>query len=114
MGKIKVTRPDLKNSFGNRIFCCGYCDLQYIMWHDARFYNCGVYGWNYDCYVNYDYNICITTGYRGMFGKRISVELIESYSKKAADISYKDADYAEKRKELENNFYMELIKLLRQ
>ena len=81
--KIKITRNILKNRF-SKIFCCGYCDLQYIF-HNLRpyYYNCGIYGWNYDVYANYCEDIAITTGYRGMFGTRIPAEIIKHFETEA-------------------------------
>jgi len=65
--KIKVTKKDLTGRYG-KIYWCGYCDLQPLFSSsDATFYNCGVYGWNYDGFI-IDDNTVITSGYRGMFG----------------------------------------------
>lgn len=84
--KTKTTIKSIRNSYKN-IYYCGYCDLQDIMrYREPNFYNCGVYGWNCDIYVNFMKDIAITTGYRNMTGKRIPTELIEKYSKTAKNI----------------------------
>ena len=86
MSKIKTTNKYIKAVWGN-VYRCGYCDLQYIMrGEEPVYYNCGVYGWNYDVYCDYKRNIAITTGYRNMTGKQIPSELIEKYSKIAKEI----------------------------
>jgi len=110
MSKVRVSIKEVKNSF-RKVFCCGYCDLQYIFITSPHMYNCGVYGWNCDVYCNYQYDIAITTGYRNMTGERIPSELLEKYNKLASMISYKDNDYMDKRYTLENDFWKELNSL---
>lgn len=79
------------NNF-KKVYCCGYCDLQYIMrYNEPQYYNSGVYGWNCDIYVDYKNDIAISTGYRNMRGESIPKELIEKYSVIAESI-YKDWD----------------------
>ena len=81
--KIKVTRKDIRNSF-RHVFSCGYCDLQNIFNGESpRFYNCGVYGWNFDCYEVYGLTIC--TGYRNMPGR--TARNISHYEKLAREIA---------------------------
>jgi hypothetical protein len=66
-------------------------------------WNDGIYGWNYSIY-EIDYNTCVLTGYRGMFGSRIDRATYKKYEKKAKDIyngvkvPYKNLSY-EKRQE---------------
>lgn len=68
--KVKVTRKEIEEGF-RKIYRCGYCDLQPLFSSsDAKFYNAGVYGWNYDG-VMIDVNTIILTGYRGMFGESL-------------------------------------------
>lgn len=110
MSKLRVSIKDVKNSF-TKVFRCGYCDLQYIMYSNPYFYNSGVYGWNCDIYVSYGHDIAITTGYRNMAGYRIPSELIEKYNKIASAIDWKDTEYREKRLQIENDFFNELAKL---
>jgi hypothetical protein len=114
MAKIKTTNKYINQVWGN-VYRCGYCDLQYIMrGEDPVYYNCGVYGWNYDAYCDYKRNIAITTGYRNMTGRVIPNELINRYSEIAKDIlkDYWNKPYEEVQKALaENreNFFEELI-----
>ena len=50
MAKIKTTNKYIKQVW-KHVYRCGYCDLQYIMRGDEpMYYNCGIYGWNYDVY----------------------------------------------------------------
>lgn len=63
MTKRKVTGKWLKDNLN--CISVGYCDLQYLLQYESPlYYNCGVYGWNYDVYVIGNYALC--TGYRGM------------------------------------------------
>lgn len=83
--KIKTTNPYINTLF-SKVYRCGYCDLQDIVTIEPTYYNCGVYGWNYDAYIDYRNDLAITTGYRNMTGKRIPDELIVEYSEKARAI----------------------------
>jgi hypothetical protein len=100
-----------------KVWCCGYCDLQYIMDRDdARFYNAGVYGWNCDIYIDWENDAAITTGYRNMRGERIPDEIITKYSDEAKRIKAgaSAVTYSETRAALEANkraFYNELAAL---
>lgn len=86
MSKIKTTRKEINNMFSN-VFYCGYCDLQHIISKsEAVYYNCGVYGWNFDVFIDYPTDTAITTGYRNMTGRRIPSEIIEKYSSAAKEI----------------------------
>ena len=91
----------------NKVFRCGYCDLQYIYkYQEANFFNRGVYGWNCDIYTDNKKGIAITTGYRNMTGKCIPSELIEKYSKTAdLIVNYEGriAPFEEVLKKLEEN-----------
>lgn len=114
MAKIKTTNKYIKTVWNN-VFRCGYCDLQYIMkGEEPVYYNCGVYGWNYDVYCDYKRNIAITTGYRNMTGRPMPEGLIEKYSNIAKEIckDYWNKPYDELRAELEQNrenFFEELL-----
>lgn len=111
--KTKTTMKHITNMYDN-VYCCGYCDLQYIMrMVEPNYYNCGVYGWNCDIYTDYSKGIAITTGYRNMRGKMIPMEIIDKYSKIAEAIS-KDwsKPYDIVRAELEvnrENFFNEIL-----
>lgn len=84
--KIETTMKAIRNNY-RKVFRCGYCDLQYIYrYTDPIFYNCGVYGWNCDIYVDFKRDIAITTGYRNMAGVCIPSEILEKYSNIAKEI----------------------------
>lgn len=84
--KKQTTIKFIKGYF-NKVFYCGYCDLQYIFrYEEPQYYNSGVYGWNCDIYTDYARDIAITTGYRNMTGKRIPDEIIEKYTAEAKAI----------------------------
>ena len=114
IGKMKTTRKQLNRCF-SRIFWCGYCDLQNILRDDSpKFYNCGIYGWNYDVYDLG--NIAITTGYRGMFGEEIPDEILAKYDKEARQViedtqwmNY--GEYVAKMGDIRDRFIAELKKL---
>ena len=111
--KIKTTRKNINNNY-RKVFCTGYCDLQYIMRNfDATYYNSGVYGWNYDVYIDAATDIAITTGYRGMFGVRIPSEILEKYTTAAKKI-LQNLPFGEWQEEIDKNrvaFFKELNNL---
>ena len=112
--KTKTTMKAIKNNW-SKVFKTGYCDLQYIFHNESpTYYNCGVYGWNCDIYTDFQRDIAITTGYRGMIGKQIPRELIEKYENIAKEILESNKSYEEMQEELYNNrenFLEELNKL---
>lgn len=74
MGKVETTRKALTNAFPEK-WCVslGYCELQdYLKFFRPTFFTHGIYGWNFDGYLFDD--ILITTGYRGMIGKRLEYD----------------------------------------
>ena len=84
--KIKATRKQINYVWRN-VYCAGYCDLQYIMrGYEPRYYNSGVYGWNWDAYTDAKTDAVITTGYRNMVGERVPNELIEKYTERAKEV----------------------------
>ena len=111
--KIKVTNKILKNNYF-KLWRVGYCDLQYIMQgYEPRFYNAGVYGWNFDVFESPDGRAVISTGYRNMQGVRIPSAIIDKYNKKVTAINarYDFRDYDKKQKALEKmrvKFWQEL------
>lgn len=71
-GKQKVSRSRIKDRY-SRIFSCGYCAMCNIIsvcQFEEVGYTCGYLGWNYDV-IELNAYTCVTTGYRGMFGKDI-------------------------------------------
>lgn len=80
--KYRTTAKAIRQNCSN-VVCAGYCDLQTILRnHSPSAYTCGIYGWNFDVYHVYD--ITITTGYRGMVGRRANN--IDIYEAKAREI----------------------------
>lgn len=81
MLKAKVTNQELRN--GYFVIAIGYCGAQNILtYQGARYYNYGVYGWDYDAY-ELDYNLAICTGYRPI------KSIPEKLNKQAAEVVYK-------------------------
>ena len=105
--KIKTTNKYIKAMYRN-VFSCGYCDLQEITRgiDEPIYYNCGVYGWNYDGYVDYRTDTAITTGYRNMTGARIPSEILKKYTEKAKKIreKYSFSEWDKEKKALEKNY----------
>ena len=73
--KTRITKTGIKNIYGNRIYRLPYNFIniidKYINLH-PRFYNSGVYGWNYDLVeveVN-GYKVALVYGYRVDIGKK--------------------------------------------
>lgn len=79
--KTKISMTWLKSMYpGYKIFRCGYVDLDPLINSDEfTYYNCGVYGWNCDIYVNHSNELIITTGYRNMRGDLIPRALLDKY-----------------------------------
>lgn len=98
----------------SKVLRCGYCDLQKIMrFENPVYYNCGVYGWNCDIFVDFKNDIAITTGYRNMRGESIDSAIIDKYNQKADQIEsqFDWTKYEEKKQafyELVEEFYKEL------
>lgn len=107
MYKFKTTRKTLVNMFPDTIRL-GYCSAQFLLYYQSPIaYTCGVYGWNFDFYnVN---GKGISTGYRGMFGKKVSYELTREYEKKAEMIVNDYKMPYEERRERVNNLLSEYI-----
>ena len=114
--KERTTMKSIRNNW-NKVFKCGYCELQDIMkYHEPQYYNAGVYGWNCDIYVDYGKDIAITTGYRNMTGKDIPRELLNKYSEIARNIDTNllERTFPEVKAEFEQNienFFNELNNL---
>lgn len=108
MAKAKTTRKWINANYN--CISVGYCALEYLLrYQEARFYTCGVYGWNCDVYTFGDY--AITTGYRGMIDNCKYVELSASeYNKKAEKIIEANfMNYEESRKQV-NKLLEEFLK----
>lgn len=114
--KQQTTMTSIKGRFG-KLYQVGYCDLQNIFKYvEPQYYNCGVYGWNCDIYVDYGKNLAISSGYRNMRGKQIPREIWKKYDEIAREI-LKDTfkkSYEEIQAKLEENrenFLNEIINL---
>ena len=117
MNKIKISMLDIPVP-KSRVFRAGYCDLCDILPKEsAQFYNCGVYGWNCDIYVNYLYDIAITTGYRNMRGEHLPSEILKKYAARGRELyenQWTDPDYRNKKDLLIVDFWRELNDYLKE
>lgn len=106
MKKIE-TSMKICNGF-RHVYRVGYCDLQYIAPRtmiEPQYYNCGVYGWNCDLYVDYSSDTIITTGYRNTRGASVPAELLDKYSARAGEIEKTNfKTWNEKQKAYHENF----------
>lgn len=97
----------------NHVYRAGYCDLSKICKHiEPQYYNAGSYGWNCDIYVDNQYNIMISTGYRNMRGKTIPSDVLQKYDNIAVDIINNRYSYEKEcqlLKENYNNFLQEMV-----
>ena len=85
MSKIKVSTEALKEHYNN-IIVAGYCDLQDLLsYEEPTYYNCGLYGWNFDGYI-VDNDTIIITGYRNLNGNYRNYELTRKYNEFAKQI----------------------------
>lgn len=98
--KQKATRNTIKRNYNN-ILNVGYANLQNLLRYDeAKFYNAGVYGWNWNAY-ELDKNTCIITGYRNTLGNDIDHNYIVKINNKAREIVKDSISYEDKIKQLE-------------
>ena len=101
MSKTKASVKFMKDYFeGQPILHIGYSDLSTLLrFHSPIFYNCGVYGWNFDAYeVN---GVAIITGYRNTFGKSVNYDLVREYEMKARKIEMGNRSYEEWKNDFE-------------
>lgn len=89
--KTKITRKQVNESGMSLI-----ADTQVLLYYQKpTYYNCGVYGWNWDCYVFY------TTGYKTYF-------VLNGYRNFPSNRVYPDYDfvrgYEEKAREIQKDF----------
>lgn len=90
--KTHVTNPQLKRHY-DIMLSVEYCELQSLLSYETpRFYNAGLYGWNFDVYTffvetkNGIKSVAISTGYRNKQGKMIAYELVKEYNNKAHEV----------------------------
>ena len=99
--KSTITRKDINFYYDNVLVCNEIQNL--LSYENARFYNCGVYGWNWDAYTFG--NTVILTGYRNFTGCRVSYSLQKEYSDKAKVIKDSNADYDTIKEQLRSLIY---------
>lgn len=98
--KCHVTRNDIRRNY-DKIYQCGYANLANLLTYDsAKYYNSGVYGWNFDVYEIY--GIALVTGYRNCIGKKIDYEICKKYESKAKRILEKHNGYENTRNALQS------------
>lgn len=84
MGKIRVTKKQIRENFSN-IICVGYCDLQHLLnYRDVDFYSTRVEGWACD-YYKINNNTIISTGYAPI-GNIRNYDINRKYDDKAREI----------------------------
>lgn len=71
--KAEVTQKNLRENYD-----VYYLNSSGFLDDYPRFYNAGVYGWNFDAYTNEKRNICICVGYRPI-GKRLNSDKYKKF-----------------------------------
>jgi hypothetical protein len=116
--KTFITNPKLRNccDFMLRVGCC---ELNVLLSHeDAKYYNGGIYGWNFDVYTFFVEtkkgikSVALSKGYRNTQGKVIDSQLVKEYDKKANEIIKNNgfsAKNAEQLKVLINELILKVI-----
>ena len=98
---LKLTKKEVLNDICGTHRSASYCSLQYtISALQSRGcvqqigYNCGYYGWNFDCYLITDekgaHPIVLTTGYRNLVGETIKYDICKYLEKNADCMSTAD------------------------
>jgi hypothetical protein len=88
MKKMQVTRKQLQAAYEN-ILTVGYCHAQRLLvYQDAKYYNAGKNGWNFDAY-EINENTVLVTGYQTGFAKypHANYDICMEYQKKADTIN---------------------------
>lgn len=87
--KNKITRKIINENYTN-VYNVGRCGISdFYQSEDAKYYNCGIYGWNYDVYEIG--GIAVLEGDRGTFGKplpKTCVKIIEKFRKIRQDLPW--------------------------
>lgn len=100
MQKREATRNTIRRNYKN-IINVGYANLQHLLkYDDAKYYNHGVYGWNWNAY-ELDENTCIITGYRNTLGDDIDHEYTQIIDNKAREILNNYNNYDDKKQKLD-------------
>ena len=106
--KKEATKNTIKRNYSN-IINVGYTNLENLLYlDDAKYYNHGVYGWNWDAY-ELDENTCLITGYRNTLGDNIDREYTQIIDNKAREILNNSDDYDDEKQQLDE-LKQELLK----
>lgn len=93
--KIKTTQKAIKENCKN-VFAVGYCEYYELLdKYKAKYYTCGVYGWNANIFIECETDTAIVTGYR-TFGKRLNekqLAIFEKYNEKARKLKVLQLKY---------------------
>lgn len=82
MEKIKTTKKYIKANY-NYILNTSYGNADYLLTGiEPRYYNAGIYGWNWNGYELTE-NLCIITGYRNTLGQDVDQEVLKYYENQA-------------------------------
>lgn len=91
-------------------------DIQTLLhYQKAQYYNCGVYGWNWDCYVFYTTSYktyFILNGYRNFPSNRVykDYDFVKEYEEKAREIQKDFSLNYEEQKEKINSLLKEFLR----
>ena len=119
MLKARITNKELREGYYTIELSYGAAQ-NILKFQPARFYNYGVYGWNYDVY-ELDWNLAICTGYRPVKSipeklNKQAREIVKKYDKKAEALrSWDYKKYENYRKAIDrlyNNMVTELNELI--
>lgn len=106
--KKEASKKIIRKNYEN-IINVGYSNLQNLLRYDeAKYYNHGIYGWNWDAY-ELDKNTCIITGYRNTLGDDIDHGYTQIIDDKAREILNNFNNYDDKKQRLDE-LKQELLK----
>lgn len=100
----KATSMKIQYNY-QHVFKTGYCSLSKLCKHiEPTYYNSGLYGWNCDIYVDNQYSVMISTGYRNTRGKTIPTDILKKYNDIAVNIINNRNSYEKECHLLEENY----------
>ncbi|MBO5376028.1 MAG: hypothetical protein J6A52_04175 [Bacilli bacterium] len=109
--KTKITKKQVNESGMSLV-----ADIQTLLQHQTpSYYNCGVYGWNWDCYVFYTSGYktyFVLNGYRNFPSNRVhkDYDFVRGYEEQARQIQNNIAISYEERKEKINSLLKEFLR----
>ena len=72
------------------------CSAYYVLLDfDAKYYNCGTYGWNCDIWTDISRDLLICSGYRNTRGKQVPLDLVKPFDDRAQEIMRTTQDWEE-------------------